>query len=312
MRLLQVVLDPAISLTAFHGAQAADPCVNNDDSEWQEYSNATTPALLNGTLGGRNVWQGSGIPAGNPPGAGSAGFPYGYDFTKAVIRTNAMVSIGELGYIHRPEPGRYLTLQPGGGSSPGQIPDWAMLDMFTVPNAVTAGRININSFMNPAFASVNTRRLVPLKALLNSISTSPGTVAQNIYDSVGPANRKIDTYGMRNGRDGIFDTIGEVCEVTGLDNGGATEADKEAVIRRIANLITVRSSTFTIWVLGQSIKQQPAGLGIRLTPIGQFDQRVDTITGEVKAKAIVQRYEDTTTTPPSIRFRTKYFRYLYD
>ena len=86
------------------------------------------------------------------------------------------------------------------------------------------------------------------------------------------------------------------------------DAGKEAIIRRIANLITVRSSTFTVWVMAQSIKQTPQN-----TSIGTFNPTFDLITGEVKAQAVVERYESapgaTTSTP---KFRTRYFRYLYN
>jgi hypothetical protein len=232
--------------------------------------------------------------------------------SKAHIRGAPMQSLGELGYIHTPNPGQYLTLQPGGGAAPGQIPDWAILDLFTVGNTaipnVTRGRININSSIDPAFPNINVRRLVPLKALLNSAISPPDTVAQQIYDdtarSVG-----IDIYGMRNGRDGIFDTIGEICEAPGVaDNAALFQADREKVVRRIANLITVRSSAFTIWVMAQSIKQPPT------TPaIGTYTPGVDLITGEVRAQAVVERYESNPGNVTSVpKFRTRYFRYLYN
>jgi hypothetical protein len=225
-----------------------------------------------------------------------------------------MVSLGELGYIHTPFPGQYIRLQPQPASEKalGQIPDWAMLDLFTVAAPPTAGRININSFINPGFPNANVRRLVPLKALLNSASgmIAPTTVpvlAQQIYDDI-TRSVGIDTYGMRNGRDGIFDTIGEICEAPGVaDNAGKLEADREAAVRRIANLITVRSSTFTIWVMAQSIKQPPG------STLGTFNAALDQITGEVKAQAVVERYESTPGVAGSVpKFRTRYFRYLYN
>jgi len=136
------------------------------------------------------------------------------------------------------------------------------------------------------------------------------TVAQNIYDDVPASRDYLDTYGMRDGRNGIFDTIGEICEIKGLADDSTQQEDvREAAIRRIANLITVRSSTFTVWVLAQSIKQPntPA----RLQPIGTLDPTVDLPpTGEVKAQAVVERYENPPGSVP--KFRTRYFRYLYN
>jgi hypothetical protein len=274
---------------SWHGAQVNDPCVNSVPTDWIGY------VAPNGTLGLPNsVYV---LPAGEPD-------PH----SKARMRGNKMQSVGELGYIHRPESWKYLKLQPGGGASAGQIPDWAILDLFTVGNTVpnvTKGRINVNSLINPGLvpAAPATQRLVPLEALLNSIITPPNMVAANIYLDDNTV-RGQDTYGMyeNGGNEGIFDTIGEVCEIPLLATG-ANEAAKEAAIRRIGNLITVRSNAFTIWVIAQSLKQPTARGAI---PIGQFDPTLDLITGEVRAQAVVERYEQ----GGLVKFRTKYFRYL--
>jgi len=238
--------------------------------------------------------------------------PVGADTSKCVIRGGPMQSVGELGYIHLPGVlFGYLTLQPGGNGGPGQIPDWAMLDLFTVGNAVVpnvaAGRININSFINPGATGPTTPRLVPLKALLNSASsifspTTVGQLAQQIYNDTRAA---ADTYGMNEPGtlNPIFDTIGEICEATGVADTGANAAAKEATIRRIANLITVRSSTFTVWVMAQTIKQPP----INSTP-GTYNPAFDTITGEVRVQAVVERYENPPGSAP--KFRIRYLRYL--
>jgi hypothetical protein len=106
----------------------------------------------------------------------------------------------------------------------------------------------------------------------------------------------------QSGSVGIFDTIGEVCEIPSLATG-ANDAAKEAAIRGIASLITVRSSTFTIWVLTQSIKQPPN------TPSpGTYNPTYDVITGEVRAQAVVERYENPPGSAP--KYRLRYLRYL--
>ncbi|MGD0651556.1 MAG: hypothetical protein ABSA97_10530, partial [Verrucomicrobiia bacterium] len=274
----------------WQGAEANDPCVNEDSSISGEWSPYTNPG---GTL--------------VPPYQNSVYAAPSSDISKVVIRGGLMQSIGELGYIHTPTPWQHLTLQPGGGGA--GIPDWAILDAFTVgptivPN-VTRGRININSFINPGLATPapSTLRLVPLKALLNSVSASlPATAAQYIYDDA-----RTEAYGMNGGSSaGIFDTIGEICEISSLIPPSATlEKDKEATIRRIANLLTVRSNIFTIWAIAQSIKEPNLQTG---QMFGTFQPAVDLITGEVKLQAIVERYENP---PGTVRFRTKYYRYWY-
>jgi hypothetical protein len=296
---------PSGPATIYQGAQAGDPCLNASVSQWESYPTTS----FQGTLGGRNVWQ-SGI----PPGGTSRAFPFIADSSKmGLMRGAAMQSLGELGYIHTPNAFQYLTLQPGGGTAAGSgvIPDWALLDLFTV-GIGTGGRININSTINPGLGvpAPATPRLVPLEALLNSM-ISPSNlkaVAGNIYEDWVNDRGSPDRYGMpSNGRYGVFDTIGEICEISSLANGANTQAGAEAAIRRIANLITVRSNTFRIWVLAQSIKQPGARLSI---PLGQFDPKLDVITGDVKAEAVVERYENPPGTTP--KYRLRYFRYLYN
>jgi hypothetical protein len=276
---------PSVGAAVYHGSEVKDPWVNELVGQWDGYDTG------GGGLGNAN---------GNFS-------PTASILSKAHIRAAPMKSTGELGFIHRPEPGMYLTLQPGGGG--GVIPDWAILDSFTVDTAVilkpTMGRININSFINPEATDPTTPRLVPLKALLNSVGLAAN--AADIYLDDNPAVRS-DTFGMKQltgtpNLNGIFDTIGEVCEVPSLALG-ANEAAKEAAIRRIANLITVRSSTFTIWVLAQSIKDVDKNGQYNPPPANQ-----DFVAGEVKAQAVVERYENPIGT---VKFRTRYFRYLYN
>ena len=265
----------AAGTTVWQGAQANDPCVNENTTDWTGYSD---PSI--GSLGGVNTGVYS--PLETPP-------------SKELMRGDKMKSIGELGYIHTPKAWTYLRLQPQLPAEKPAIPDWAMLDIFAVGGG-TAGRININSIIS---SITGPRRLVPLKALFNNVVAAPATVAQNIYD-LKYVNS--DTFGNT----AAYDTIGELCEVLGMDNGMTLEADREAAIRRVANIITVRSNTFTIWVLAQGIKEP----NITGQNFGRFEAN-DLITGDVKAQAVVERYEDTSTTPAKVKFRTRYFRYLY-
>jgi hypothetical protein len=266
-----------------------DPALNEQNGQWTPY-----PALFSGTYGSDNLNL--------PP-----------DVSKVVIRGAAMQSIGELGYIHRPEPWNHLTLQPLPAADAGKIPDWAMLDLFTVGSA-TKGRININSYINPGATGPTQPRLVPLKALLNSVGLSGS--ATTVYDDsnasrLDPINNPSgdDPFGMKDLTSNlpVFDTIGEVCEIPALA-AGADEAAKEAAIRRIANLITVRSNTFKIWVIAQSIKDRTdvGTVGTYDPPDPLTGAARDLITGEVRAQAVVERYEQ----GGQVKFRILYFRYL--
>lgn len=71
-----------------------------------------------------------------------------------VIAEGGMNSLGELGFIHTGKPWRSLSLQYYGaqadeagemGSSVSAIPDWALLDLFSVNTPPIYGRVNINN-----------------------------------------------------------------------------------------------------------------------------------------------------------------------
>ncbi|MBI5394049.1 MAG: hypothetical protein HZA91_02005 [Verrucomicrobia bacterium] len=70
-----------------------------------------------------------------------------------VIAERGMASVGELGFIHTGKPFRSLSLQyykfqPDEKSPPSkaaEIPDWVMMDLFTVNAGPVHGRINVNN-----------------------------------------------------------------------------------------------------------------------------------------------------------------------
>lgn len=107
----------------------------------------------------------------------------------------------------------------------------------------------------------------------------------------------------------LFLTPGEICEVKGIDNAligwgsplqGPRKADKELIPRKIANLITTRSNTFTVWADGQVI--------IDVDKDGKYTGGTDVISGEARVQAVIERYVD----GGVVKFRTRYFRFIYD
>ena len=172
------------------GAEANDPAVNDTPAQWKPY----------------------------PPGPGSLGAvnstTYTGDVSKAIIRAAAMKSIGELGYIHTPNPWQHLHLQPQPPAEKPAIPDWAVLDMFTVGGS-TPGRININSTVS----SLNAGRLIPLKALLNNVTpTTTLAMRDALAEAINSGTyANTDTFGNPT----AYDTIGEICEVQGMDNAAS-------------------------------------------------------------------------------------------
>lgn len=226
-------------------------------------------------------------------------------------------SVGELGLIHtgiegnstrtsNNVPWRTLRLQPTPAKSTNVVPDWAFMDLFTVPTAVpkaaakiftpygshVAGRINVNSKADP-FGDQSLTRVSPLKALLTGVTKNStnnakltadevATLATNIYNRTLSSKGK--SYGFADG----YDSPGEIAEIAGVADGGE---ETEEVMRGIANLISARGSVFTVYTIGQSLKQTP---GNKLL-----------ITGELRQQVMLEGYPDTASTtkyrPVSVR-----------
>jgi hypothetical protein len=248
--------------------------------------------------------------------------PAGQTFTRADgsvddNRLGMVTSVGELGYIDagmestakQGLPWRTLRLQTSSLDNT-VVPDWALMDLFTVPSTVSSsatqmvtpygtsygGRVNLNSQAVP----FNMARTLPLSAVLLGASTNTtGTVsataapllASNIYYRVySPLNTATGAYGKQYGYATAYDSPGEVIEAQGIGDQG--EAG-EALVRDIANLITARGNVFSVYTVGQSLKQNPSG--------------TLSVTGEQRLQAMVERYLSTSGV---IKFRTVFFRNL--
>ncbi len=219
-------------------------------------------------------------------------------------------------------PWRSLHLQPS--SLPTTVvPDWAFMDLFTPPTTVpvvasalfqphsnsAGGRVNVNAKPVP----FNLQRTDPLVAVLYGARTSTltttstlslaqaKTIAQNIYNhtlstgSTLPAGKAYPS--TTTSTLNVYESPGEVAEIAGVADQGE---DSEELIREIANLITARGNVFSVYTVGQALKQTPGG---KLA-----------VTGEQRQQAMVERYlvGKGTSTPndDSVGLRTVYFRNL--
>jgi hypothetical protein len=232
--------------------------------------------------------------------------------------TGQMSSIGELGYIctgimgaYPGVPWRSLRLQPNNDTSvTPAVPDWALMDLFTVPvtsssniKAITqpngtsyAGRVNINSHIQP----FDLERILPLAAVFqgckisstNSMVVDSGTaqeIARSIYDrTLATGTNAGKLYSFLNG----YYSPGEICEIKGVADGG--EASEE-LVRQASNLVTARGNVFTVYTIGQTVKQ---------TPSGQLN-----VTGERRLQSMVERYVYDASTG-EVRFRTVLYKKL--
>jgi hypothetical protein len=218
----------------------------------------------------------------------------------AVVRDGAMQSIGELGNIYDPRrvsgPGGILYARGGGRtlkigqqddvigssvrfSSGWQIAAWRLTDAFsadantTQPLADSQGRgkININSVIrDDGFA---------LRALLRKISMLPSPESDKIMAGNDLTDTEIDeliaslqTYITTNGP---LMERGEISQIeffssTGTTTAGggliSTAADRgrEELCRRLIEMITTRSSSFSVFAVGQAIRETAAGTIIPL------------------------------------------------
>jgi len=184
--------------------------------------------------------------------------------TSFYVKNKPFASVGELGYIHSGKQWRTINLDKNG--------QWTVLDKFTItwpPNKPSPGKININT---------------ATKNVLQALPGIDSQIAEQIIDYCDSKN-------------GPFDEIGEIAQVRGMqklgfngwddDGDGYVDEDdeKEAILRGISNLITVRSNCFTVISLGRVI-------------------RGGKVVAEKKIKAIVDR--------GCRPIKIKYYREMYE
>lgn len=232
---------------------------------------------------------------------------------------------------------RTMRLQPNNLATAQQaLPDWAFMDLFAVPSpsnfkdpnapppivgspedtrlktvyvphgTSVGGRVNVNSHVEP-FDQM--QRKTALTAVLKGTTSLVGNaddVAANIYNRT-LAPTKNGSFGKVYGYpwkpspaptdSNAYDTAGEICEIKGVADGGEKS---ENLLREIMGLITSRGGVFSIYSIGQSLIQTPAGKLL--------------VTGEQRKESIVERYLDNrgtaSTSDDLVSFRTVYSRNL--
>jgi hypothetical protein len=323
---MSVIVDPATStltLSALHSVELNDPRIGQYSGDWLPSTpgpntfgapNSTSTLGKSGALYFYNPQQDT---DGNgnltdaslfmPPPAGTT--YNGYTNTAGVV-----TSVGELGYVNtgvegygRPGvPWRTFRLQPT-SSTGTAVPDWALMDVFTVPyvtptNATSVfrpngtsvgGRVNLNAQVTPftnSFSRVNPLTALFLNSGTNSLNLAntmgladAQTLAQNI--AKGPLNGTLAANGKNYSLNNAYFSPGQIVEMQGVADRGE---QSEEFVRQITSQMTVRSNTFTVYSIGQAIKQ---------TTAGQL-----TITSQRRLEALVERYTDSAT--GTIRFRT--------
>ncbi len=213
-------------------------------------------------------------------------------------------------------PSTHSSQKTDGGVS---YPDWAMLDLFTVPatlqplgspappyvnltfDGATSGRVNPNPPVLPTGSIARTR---PMEGLLKGqeVSTeksdNPGTtsvdeaaIAAAIHQYISGLNRPLMM-------------PGEICNVPevadflykGVD---ASAQSRNDLVRRVVGNTTTRSNTFTVWAVGQTVKKKPSNTNYNQVEASDF------IVGESRMQFLVERYLDKGTgsgVPPTMTY----------
>lgn len=315
-----------------------DPRCNVHTSDWQRnLSGINTFGAENSrsTIGKAPTKSPIGSPQQDTDGAGRISThsfymppPKGTGTNGPGFDNGQMTSIGELGYIHTGNnaktgstPWRSIRLQPNNYPAANVLPDWAFMDLFTVPNTgaqgsdqlykphgtAIGGRVNVNSHIEPFDDKLmRDRGLVALLTDCKSLPTpaAAATIADHIYHrrlADGTNRGKIYGYPWRPNPaptdPNAFDTPGEICEIKGVADRGE---ESEDLIREISSLITSRGGVFTVYTVGQALKQTPNGKLI--------------VTAEQRQQAMIERFLDNKGTTDAgddeTRFRTIYFRNL--
>lgn len=180
-------------------------------------------------------------------------------------------------------------------ASQASPPDWLLLDLFgatypmahdqwkignTLPDAFstasymgsTAGQVNLNSRIFPETPYFRPpARTKPLEAVFKNLRSD------------GAVKSLVDSIAAHQQANGSFGYVGELANVPNFAQG-ATQWEKESLLRNMAGCLTTRSNTFGVWGAAQVIKKVP-----RNKEYDRFEKG-DQVAAEKRFYALVERY----------------------
>ncbi len=216
----------------------------------------------------------------------------------SVIRDNVMTSIGELGHIYDPHRKRSSDIRHarGGGRSLkiGQQDDlipstrfgtsgattewfnaaWRLCDLFSAEDAATdvssassRGRININGALrdNGVAIAAALREFVFLQAPDGDVARAGRSLSNSeIENLVGEIIDYLEANGPMLERGELsqleFFSGSQFNQRAGGQRGNTSiDRSREEIFRRVVELITTRSLSFSIYCLGEAVRQYPNG-----------------------------------------------------
>lgn len=208
-------------------------------------------------------------------------------------------------------------------TSQGSYPDWAMLDLFTVPfipqpayyagqpatpkrrltyGGATEGKLNINNPRVPypfdrVIAGVTQTppvRTSPLEALFFGIKTSKAyTGTEPTINTISETDAQTLRQAVQNylAANGPFILPGQLSRVPEIDaysyrGVSAAAVSRNDLMREVLGNTTTQSNVFSIWIVAQSIKKNPKNSNPDIFEPG------DNVTGETRRRYIIERHID--------------------
>ncbi len=262
-----------------------------------------------GTIGSRNSVCNPN-PGGDTDTESSASDPW--DVSTVFIRNAPPVSMWELGCIHRGSPWRtinltqfneYATSASGAGIySAGDANLLPQIKLSAEDRSV--GRMNLNTYSLKALKGLLTG--IPLGRTYSAPGGSGNTLAETAAATIAnstadPAVPQAGDWLFENGATAAggaaFRNRGELAKITRLHDGTAytplglnqnTDAAKEEIIGKLANLCTARLNFFTVIVVAQAIQDLPTNVQTGSLS-GRYDPGIDRILAEQKLMAVCRR-----------------------
>jgi hypothetical protein len=331
----------AATPTMYVHASVADPLVNKFPGDWTVTASAALPPHTMGNLASNGPGGAGWYYPLNTANAGSTDMAatWGPISTVLCSSTNAGIlsnnticptlnlpSVGSLQYIRtkmippddagntdRGQPFRCLSLAGAADATQAGIPDWALLDLMTVPQSVydkpgsiyssgatkvinrtyggaTSGKINPNGSVLFPWAETDATfiRPEPLTAVFANLrynqdgnpanfTALPGASAATLASAVAAYIRA----------NGPLSMAGQICDIPAMNAYGATvNPTRNDIASQSIGVLDTRSCVFSVWVAAQAVVKKQAN-----TDYGNF-QASDVVQGEKRYRYTVERYLD--------------------
>jgi hypothetical protein len=269
---------------------------------------------------------------------GKAGFIKGIAPKTFYVKAAPLVSVGELGRVHRGQPWRTIELKAGGID--GQV-----LDSFSIaapeipgtPNkpSYVHGPVNINARPSdmPTWAALFAGMPFTSEKYREANLAAPYVFFDTVGGVIDPTLTECKELGRVIGaKAGSFTTLSALTSVSELSNLATnsskvfkvspfntmfTDEDKEYIVQHISNLVTTRGSgnVFTVWAWGQTLRGAPPRKDGAGKVTGKFRDDANLqryVAGETLLVASVAPQITVVGATTNLQMKVNYFRYNPD